>query len=156
IYLLIADLALRTTRPDLVRCSFSLWRWRIDFRNSVVAIERAGIWQLSLGCGVDSLQFHGGLGARKCARRILENSAMASAPFVRCVGGPRRILWVHDCFWPSSAWRVDAARMANALELSADAARTAIHRVFPGAAGADDSNGLDLTGDSPGSSAAAS
>src|SRR5213592_3063676 len=116
---------------DSVRYSLSVRHWRADFRNSVVTVERPSIWQLSLGCGVDSLQFHGGPGLGKRARRILENSAMASAPFIRCVGGLRRILWVHDCFWPPSAWRVDAARMANALELSADAARAAIHCVFP-------------------------
>ena len=100
----------------------------------MVAIERAGIWQLSLGCGVDSLQFHGGLGVRKCARRIVENSAVASASFVRCVGGPRRILWGH------------ATRVANTLELSADSPRTAIHRVIPGAARAYDSDGFDVAG----------
>ena len=55
--------------------------WRADFRNAVVAIERAGIWQFGLGCGVDSLQFHGRPGAGKRDRCIIENSAVASTSF---------------------------------------------------------------------------
>src|SRR5438067_12679941 len=140
---------------DSVRYSLSVRHWRADFRNFVVAVEWPGIWQLSLGCGVDSLQFHGGPGLGKRARRIIENSAMALASFIRCFGGPRRSFWVHDCFWPSSAWRLDATRVANTVELSADSPRLAIHRVFPDPPRADNSHGFDLAGDYRRSSAAA-
>jgi spermidine synthase len=47
----------------------------------VVAIERLGIWQLHLGCGTDSLQFHGGPGSGERARCVIENSAMAPLHF---------------------------------------------------------------------------
>src|ERR1700745_4304762 len=49
-------------RRNSLCCPVPVRHWRADLRNSVVAIERIGIWQLSLGCGVDSLQFYGGLG----------------------------------------------------------------------------------------------
>src|SRR5205085_6421791 len=110
----------RSSPRNLLCCLISVRHWRVDFRNSVVAIERPCIRQLSLGYGVDPLQFHGGPGDRERDRRIIENSAMATAVFVRCAGGARRIVWVHGCVWPSSAWRVDAPRVANTLELSAD------------------------------------
>ena len=49
------------------------------FRNTVAAIEWLGVWQLDLGCGADSFEFHGGSGIRKRAGCIIENSAMAAA-----------------------------------------------------------------------------
>src|SRR6266478_2403555 len=144
---MLAEFPYQSAGRDSLGYFISVWHWRADFQNPVVAIERAGIWQLSLGCGVDSLQFHGGPRVGKRARRVSENSAMATALFVRCAGGPRRVLRVHDCFWPSNAWRLDATRVANTLELSAGSPRTAIRRVFPDPAGADDSDGFDLAGD---------
>src|SRR5882724_10117284 len=140
---------------DSVRYSLSVRHWRADFRNFVVAIERAGIWQFSLGGGINSFQFHGGPGVGKRARRIIENSAMAAASFVRGVGGVRRVLWLHDCFWPSSAWRLDATRVANTVESSAGSPRTAIRRVFPDPTRADNSDGFYPAGDNRGSSIAA-
>src|SRR6266496_1204849 len=128
-------------------CPVSFRHWRAHFRNSVVAIERAGIWQLSLGCGVDSLLFHGGTGVRKCARRIVENSSMASAAFIRGAGGPRRVVWMHDCFCSSCAWRIDAACVANALELSADSVGAAFCHFIPDSARANDSDGFNAAGD---------
>ena len=59
----------------------------------------------------------------------------------------RCILWLHDCFWPSGRWRFDAARVANAVELSADAAGAAVRGFLPDFAGADDSDGFDTAGD---------
>src|SRR5438034_4742638 len=113
----------------------------------MVAVERLGIWQLDLGCGADSLQFHGGAGIGKCAGYIIENPAMAAAIFLRCAGGPRCISWLLDCFWPSDRWRLDAARVANAVELLADAAGAAVRDFLSDFAGADYSDGFDAAGD---------
>ena len=72
---------------------------------------------------------------------------MAPAAFLRCTGGSRRILWLHDCFWPSGRWRLDAARVANAVGLSADAAGAAVRGFLPDFARANDSHGFDTAGD---------
>src|SRR6266496_3628668 len=130
-------------RRNPLCCPVSFRHWRANFRNSVVALERAGIWQLSLGCGIDSLKFHGGPGVGKRARRILEDSALATTAFLCCARGACRILWLHNCFWSAGAWRIDAPCVADAVELSADAPRTAIHCVFPNPARADNSDGFD-------------
>src|SRR5262249_20748720 len=121
------------------------------FRNSLVAIEWLGVWQFSLGCGADSLQFHGGPCIKKNARPVPAKFPGA-APVSFC-GSPNGFLafLVHDCFWSSSAWPVDGARVANALELSASSAWTAVQRVFPDPACAYDGNGFDLAGDNRGS-----
>jgi hypothetical protein len=74
----------------------------------VVAVERLGIWQLHLGCGTDSLQFHGGAGSGERARCVIENSAMAPPAFLRCAGGPRRNRWLHNGLYPSGARRLVA------------------------------------------------
>ena len=58
----------------------------------------------------------------------------------------RRILWLHGCFWPSGRWRLDAARVANAVELSADAAGAAVRGFLPDFARANDSHGFDAAG----------
>ena len=71
---------------------------------------------------------------------------MAAAVFLRFAGGPRCIFWLHDCFWASGRWRLDAARVANAVELSADAAGPAVRGFLPDFAGANDSDGLDAAG----------
>jgi hypothetical protein len=112
----------------------------------VVAIERAGIWQFDLGRSADSLQFHGGLGVGKRIGCIIENPAMAAVAFLRCAGGARCIFGLHRCFWPSGRWRLDAASVANAVELSADAAGVAVRGFLPDFAGADDSDGFDSAG----------
>ena len=91
--------------------------------------------------------FMAGLALGKCAGRVIENPAMAAAVFLRCAGGPRRIFWLHDCFWSSGRWRFDAARVANAVELSADAAGAAVRGFLPDFARADDSDGFDTAGD---------
>src|SRR5256886_2947241 len=102
-------------------------------------------------CSSDLLQFHGGPGVGKRAGRIRENSPVAAATFLRGSRNACRVFRVHDCFWSSSAWQVDGARVANILELSASSAWTAVHGVFPDAACAYDSNGFDLAGDNRGS-----
>ena len=71
---------------------------------------------------------------------------MATAAFLRCAGALRRILWLHDCFWPSRRWRFDAARVANAVELSADAAGAAVRGFLPDFARANNSDGFDAAG----------
>ena len=81
------------------------------------------------------------------AGRIIENPAMAAAAFLRCAGALRRILWLHDCFWPSGRWPFDAAHVANAVELSADAAGVAVRCFLPDFAPANDSHGFDAAGD---------
>jgi len=116
------------------------------FRNIVVAPERAGIWQFGMGCSVNSLQFHGGAGFGKRARGISDNSAVATALFVRCAGDLRRVFRVHDRLWTSTAWQLDASRLANALELPAHSAWAALCRLFSDPARANDSHGFDLAG----------
>src|SRR5262249_44304581 len=106
-----------------------------------------GIWQLGVGCGADSLQFHGGSGIGKRAGCIIKNPALAAAAFLRCAGAPRCILWLHDRFWPSDRWRLNAARVANAVELSADAAGPSVRGFVPDFAPANDGNGFDAARD---------
>ena len=126
---------------------FSLRHGRPYFRNTVAATQWLGLWQFDLGRSADSLQFHGGAGVGKRTGCIIENPAMAAAAFLRCAGVLRRILWLHDCFWPSRRWRFDAARVANAVELSAGAAGAAVRGFLPDFARANDSHGFDTAGD---------
>src|SRR5215831_16794417 len=66
---------------------------------------------------------------------------MATALFLRSAGGARRSAWLHNRFWSSSAGRITATRVANALELSAHASRTAVHFVLPDSTFADNGDG---------------
>ena len=105
-------------------------------------------WPLAIrsGCSADSLQFYGGSGVGKRTGWIIENPAMAAAAFLRCAGALRRILWLHDCFWPSRRWRFAAARLADAVELSAGAARAAVRGFLSDFACAYNSDGFDAAG----------
>src|SRR6267378_1373646 len=127
-------------------CPFTLRYRRPHFRNAVAATEWPGIWQLDLGCGADSFQFHGGPGFGKLTRRVLENSPVAAASALRRSRNAGRIFWLHNCFCSASAWRFVAASVANAVELSADSPRTALCRFFRDPAGANDSHGFDVAG----------
>src|SRR5437868_4446636 len=109
----------------------------------MVAVERLGIRQLDLGCGADSLQFHGGSGFGKRSRCVIENSAMAASAFLRRAGTHGRILRLHNCFWPPDAGRADAASVAIAVESSADAPRAAFCRVVLDLAPSDDRHGFN-------------
>ena len=71
---------------------------------------------------------------------------MAAATSLRFARSARRFLWLHDCFWSSAAWRIDATRVANAVELSANPPRTAFYRVIPNPTRADNSDGFDAAG----------
>ena len=113
----------------------------------MAATEWPGLWQLDLGRSADSLQFHGGPGLGKRAGCIIEDPAMAPPAFLVCAGALRRILWLHDCLWPSRRWRFDAAGVANAVELSAGAAGAAVCDFLSDFARADDSHGFDTAGD---------
>jgi len=113
----------------------------------VAATKWLGLWELDLGCSADSLQFHGGSGVGKRTGCIDENPAMAAPPLVCSAGGARRVFWLHDCFWSSRAWRFDAARLANTLELPDDAGGAALRGFVPDFARADDSHGFDTAGD---------
>ena len=137
----------KRARCRSLRCSFPLRHGRPYFRNTVAASEWLGFWQLDLGRSADSIQFHGGTGVGKRTGCIIENPAMATAAFLRCAGTLRRILWLHDCFWPSGRRRFDAARVANAMELSADTAGAAVRGFLPDFARANDSDGFDAAGD---------
>ncbi len=87
-----------------------------------------------------------GLGVGKRIGCIIENPAMATSAFLRCAGALRRILWLHDCFWPSGPRRFDAARVANAVGLSAGAAGAAVRGFLPDFARANNSHGFDAAG----------
>ena len=71
---------------------------------------------------------------------------MATASSLRCVGAARRSVWLHNRFWSSAAGRIDAARMANAVELSAGAAGIEVYHIVPHPAGADNGDGLNTAG----------
>ena len=94
---------------------------------------------------LDPFQLYGGSGAGERHRGIVESSAMAAAPFVRGAGTGRRIAGLHNRFRASFVGRMDAARLANALELSANAHRTAFCAVVPDPAHAHNSHGSDAT-----------
>src|ERR1051325_3897473 len=68
---------------------------------------------------------------------------MATAIFLCVAGAPRRILWMHDCFWSSGARRCDAAVLANAVEPSAHAPRVAVCGFVSDLAPANHSDGVD-------------
>ena len=121
----------------------------------MVAIERTGVWQFGVGCGIDSLQLHGRSGAGKRDRCIIENSPVATALFVRCAGDPRRIFRLHNCFWFAAARQFVASAVADALGTSANAAWTSFCSLVPHPARADNSDGLDPAVDNRGSSLAA-
>src|SRR5438477_9142158 len=110
----------------------------------MVAVERLGIRQLDLGCGTDSLQFHGGSGFGKRPRCVIENSAMAAASPLCLAGGAGCSLWLHNRFWSSGAGRIVATRVASSVELSARASWTAIRCVFPNSTYADNGDGSDV------------
>src|SRR4029077_8999687 len=120
--------------------------WCTHIRNSLAEVKRARIRQLGLGGGVNPFEFHGWPCARERDRRIIENSAMATAPSIRVAGGARRSAWLHDRFWSSSARRIVATPVANALELSTHASRTAIRGLFPDSTPADNGDGPDAAG----------
>ncbi len=126
--------------------SLSVRDWCAHLRNALAAFERARIWQLGLGDGVDPFQFHGRTGAGERDRRVVENSAMATASSLRLAGGARRCAWLHNRFWSSGAGRIVATRVANALELSTHASRTAVRCVFPDSTCADNGDGPDAAG----------
>jgi hypothetical protein len=109
----------------------------------LVATEWFGVWQFDLGGGADSFQLHGGPGAGKCTGCIIQNPAMASHVFLRRAGTSRCILWLHDCFWAAGRWRLDAAHLADAVELSANAPGIAVRCFPPDFARANDSHGFD-------------
>src|ERR1700748_3062364 len=92
-----------------------------------------------MGHSADSLQLHGGPGGGKCRCWGIENSAMATAAFLRSARALRRILWLHDCFWPSRRWRFAAARLADAVELSTGAAGAPVRGFLPDLACANNS-----------------
>ena len=71
---------------------------------------------------------------------------MAAAAFLRFTRALRRIFWLHDCFWPPPGWRFDAARVANAVELSADASWVAVRGFLPDFTRANNGNGFDASG----------
>src|SRR4029453_14170539 len=96
--------------------------------------------------GLDPVQFHGGAGTRERDRRVIENSAMATASSLCLAGGARRSAWLHNHFWSSAAGRIVATGVANALELSAYPPRTAVHGVVPDPTRADNSHGVDASG----------
>ena len=126
--------------------SLSVRDWCAHIRNALAAAQRPRIWQLGLGGGVDPFQFHGRPGARERDRRIIENSAMATATSLRLAGGARCSAWLHNRFWSSGAGRIVATCVANALELSAHASRTAVRCVFPDSTCADNGDGPDAAG----------
>src|SRR6266545_4629886 len=72
--------------------------------------------------------------------------AVATASFLCLAGGARRSAWLHNRFWSSGAGRIVAARVANALELSAHASWAAVRRVFPNSTYADNCDGPDAPG----------
>src|SRR5262249_60272056 len=90
-------------------------------------------------------QFHGGPGARECDRRIIENSAMATASSLCLAGGARRSAWLHNRFWSPVAGRIIATAVANALELPAGSPRTTIYCFLPNSPCADNSHGIDAS-----------
>ena len=112
----------------------------------MAALERSSVWQLGLGCGVDSLQFHGrfGAGQRDCG--ILEDKAMAAVASVRGAGNSGRAPWLHHRVWFAVGWGVAAADVANALELSADAPGLALCFVLCDFAYSDNGDGPDVAG----------
>ena len=67
--------------------------------------------------------------------------------FTLCWRGSLRFLGARLFLGFRSAWRLDAAHVANAVELSADASRAAVCRFVPDLAGANDSHGFDTAGD---------
>src|ERR1043166_3186640 len=71
---------------------------------------------------------------------------MATAPSLRLAGGARRSVWLHNRFWSSRARRIVATHVADALELSARASRTAIHCLFPDFTCANNGDGPDASG----------
>jgi hypothetical protein len=89
--------------------------------------------------------FMGGLalGNDRC---IIENSPMATAPSLRFAEGTRRSAWLHNRFWPSRAWRIDAPRVANAVELSANPPWATVHCVLPDSTCANNGYGTDASG----------
>src|SRR5439155_1655660 len=139
----LAEFSRDCARRDFLGYSIFVRHWRADFRNLVVAVERPGIWQLSLGRGVDSFQFHGRPGVGKRDRRIIKNSAMAAPSSLRCTGGVRGSVWLHNRIWSSAAWRFAAAGLADAVGLPAYAAWIAFRAVVPHPARADNSHGSD-------------
>src|SRR5216117_1804693 len=46
--------------------------------------------------------------ALKRDRRIIRNSAMAAPSSLRCTGGVRGSVWLHNRIWSSAAWRFAA------------------------------------------------
>ena len=72
---------------------------------------------------------------------------MAAAAFLCSAGTARGIFWLHDCFWPSRAGRLDAAGLANAVELSADAAGAPVRGLVPDFARANNGHGSDTARD---------
>src|SRR6184192_693197 len=73
------------------------------------------------------------------------NSVWAVAS-LRGTGAGRSLLWLHNCLRPSASGRVDAARLANAMELSADAHWIAFCPVIPYSVDTDNGDGPDTAG----------
>ena len=120
--------------------------WGADFRNAMAALERSCFWQLGLGRRVDSLQFYGrfGAGQRDCG--IVEDSAVAAVAFLRGAGNSGSVVGLHNRVWSAVAWGVAAAGLANALELSTDAAGIALCSVFSNSPDPDNGDGSDVAG----------
>src|SRR5262249_52523604 len=113
----------------------------------MAAPEWFSVWQLGVGSGADSFELYGGPCIGKCIGRFVKDSPPAAPAFLRCTGAPRRIVWLHNRLWTSGAWRLDAATMADPLELSADAAGAAVRGFLPDFAAANDGHGFDTAGD---------
>ena len=112
----------------------------------MAALERSCFWQLSLGRRVDSLQFYGrfGAGQRDCS--IVEDSAVAAVAFLRGAGNSGGVVGLHNRVRSAVAWGVAAAGLANALELSTDAAGIALCSVFCNSPHPDNGDGSDVAG----------
>src|SRR5439155_584255 len=133
-------------RCDFSRYSLSVGNRLAHFRDVVAPTERFKLWKFGLGRCIDSFQLYGGSGVGQCHRSIVEISAVAAVASLRCTGARRGLLWLHNCLRPSASGRVDAARLANAVELSADAHWIAFCPVIPYSVDTDNGDGPDTAG----------
>src|ERR1700682_2166300 len=108
-----------------------------------------------MGRGPDSFQFYGGFGAGKRDCGVLENASLAAFTSLRWAGSGGGMLWLHNRFCSAAAGRLDAARLASAVEPSLGASRSAFCAVVFDSVGAHNGDGPDAARVDGGSGVAA-
>ncbi len=81
-------------RCDCLTRSLSLWQQRAALRNSLAEAKRSRVWQIGLGSGIDSFEFHDRARAGKRNRRIVD-------------AGSRQVRTARSCRALRCAWRIE-------------------------------------------------